>query len=70
MSQESLVSRGRPRPRNRAAAATCGRGRYELPAIFRVLPFLAFSVFTKETCKFTKDFLSLPNPLKPEKTPT
>ena len=29
------------RPRNRAAAATCGRGRCEIPAILRVIPKIA-----------------------------
>ena len=32
-----------------------------------VLPFLDCSVFTKENPKFTKEFPSLPNPLKPWK---
>ena len=33
------------RPRNRAAAATCGRGRCELPAILKVTPKIASDCF-------------------------
>ena len=32
-----------------------------------VLPFLAFSVLPRKNLKFTKDFLSLPNPQNPWK---
>ena len=34
---------------------------------FPVLPFLAFSVLPRKNLKFTKDFLSLPNPQNPWK---
>ena len=30
-----------PRPRNRAAAVTCGRGRCDFPAILRLTPKIA-----------------------------
>ena len=41
--------------------------RHQFSGPFPVLPFLAFSVLPRKNLKFTKDFLSLPNPQNPWK---